>query len=194
MQRSGRTSRRSESQRLRGIRQGAPWKEWCRSWAIDSIRNHTRRHFPVQNVAKATYREILERRAAENEVHFANGVSTAITPMAFLESVMVKSYETLADSDTKVDVNTGMLAAGQLQALIESRANGFSMLETRVQMNRFIEAVRSTVPQSMWAEISRKLDQVGKSPSRWRRRTNDDEVFDPDDDPLDADDFDDLGD
>lgn len=30
---------------------------------IDSIRNHTARHFPVQNIAKATYREILERRA-----------------------------------------------------------------------------------------------------------------------------------
>jgi DNA integrity scanning protein DisA with diadenylate cyclase activity len=32
---------------------------------IDSIRNHTARHFPVQQVARATYREILERRAKE---------------------------------------------------------------------------------------------------------------------------------
>ncbi len=30
---------------------------------IDSIRQHTKRHFPVQNVAKATYRAILEQRA-----------------------------------------------------------------------------------------------------------------------------------
>ena len=28
---------------------------------IDSIRNHCVRHFPVQQVARATYREILER-------------------------------------------------------------------------------------------------------------------------------------
>ena len=34
----------------------------------DSIRRHAERHFPVQNVAKATYREILERRAKENSV------------------------------------------------------------------------------------------------------------------------------
>ena len=88
---------------------------------IDSIRNHTARHFPVQNVAKATYREILERRAQENGVDFVKGVATAITPMAFYETVMVKGYETLVDSDTKVDVNTGMIAAGRLQALIESR-------------------------------------------------------------------------
>ena len=37
---------------------------------IDSIRNHTVRHFPVQNVAKATYRRIPERRAQENGVDF----------------------------------------------------------------------------------------------------------------------------
>ena len=32
---------------------------------IDSIRDHATRHFPVQQVARATYREILERRAKE---------------------------------------------------------------------------------------------------------------------------------
>ena len=58
---------------------------------IDSIRNHCGRHFPVQNVAQATYREILERRAQENHVDFVEGVATALTPMAFFETVMVKS-------------------------------------------------------------------------------------------------------
>ena len=61
---------------------------------IDSIRNRSTRHFPVQNVAKATYRRILERRAQENGVDFVTGVATAITPMAFYETVMVKGYET----------------------------------------------------------------------------------------------------
>jgi hypothetical protein len=37
---------------------------------IDSIRNHTSRHFPVQQIARATYREILERRAEQNQVDF----------------------------------------------------------------------------------------------------------------------------
>ena len=60
---------------------------------IDSIRNHSARHFPVQNVARATYRAILERRATENGVDFVEGVTTAITPMALYESVMVKGYE-----------------------------------------------------------------------------------------------------
>ena len=91
---------------------------------IDSVRNHCGRHFPVQSVAKATYRDILERRAGENRIDFIEGVATVLTPIAFFETVMVKSYETLVDSDTKVDVNTGMVAAGRLQAVIDDTDRG----------------------------------------------------------------------
>ena len=73
----------------------------CDRVTIDSVRNHCARHFPVQSVAKATYRDILERRAGENRIDFIEGVATAITPIAFFETVMVKSYETLVDSDTR---------------------------------------------------------------------------------------------
>ena len=125
---------------------------------IDSIRNHTTRHFPVQNVAKATYRRILERRAQENGVDFVKGVATAITPLAFLETVMVKGYETLVDSDTKVDVNAGIIAAGRLQALIESRASGTRIADLMVQTDHIIDAIHSTVPEELWPEILRKID------------------------------------
>ncbi len=112
----------------------------------------------MQNIAKPTYREILERRAKENGVDFVNGVATAITPMAFFETVMAKGYETLVDSDTKVDVNTGMIAAGRLQALMDSRASGTSMVDMWVKMNRIINAIHSTVPEELWPEILCKLD------------------------------------
>jgi hypothetical protein len=62
---------------------------------LDSIRTHCGRHFPVQHFAIATYREILERRPRENQAEFVEGVATALTPIAFLETVLVKSYETL---------------------------------------------------------------------------------------------------
>jgi hypothetical protein len=125
---------------------------------IDSIRNHTARHFPVQNVAKATYRRILEQRAQENGPDFINGVTTAITPMAFFETVMAKGYGTLVDPDTKVDVNTAMIAAGRLQALIDSRAGGTRITDLRVQMGRIIDAIHSSVPEELWPEILRKID------------------------------------
>jgi hypothetical protein len=102
----------------------------------------------VQNAARVTYREILERRAQENGIDFINGVATGLTPMAFYETVMVKGYETLLDPDAKVDVTTGMIAAGRLQALIESRASGTGMADMLVQINLVINAVKSTVPEN----------------------------------------------
>src|SRR4029077_20117844 len=89
----------------------------CDGVTVDSIRNHCGRHFPVQNVAKATYREILERRAKENSVDFIEGVATAITPLAFLETVMVKGYQTLVDEDTTVSHRDGMEAALKLNEI-----------------------------------------------------------------------------
>ena len=74
-------------------------------------------------VAKGTYRDILERRARENAVDFVEGVATALTPTAFFETFMVKSYKTLGDSYTRVDVNTGIVAASRPQAVIGSRVD-----------------------------------------------------------------------
>ena len=150
------------------------------------IRNHCGRHFPVQNVAKATYREILERRAQENGVDFAEGVATAITPLAFLETVMVKSYETLVDSDTKVDVNTGIVAAGRLQSVIDSRDFDHELLVMKVQMAAICAAVKSTVPQSMWGEIIEKLDEAEQHSEVLDVEEG---AFDDDDEPFDPTEF-----
>jgi hypothetical protein len=125
---------------------------------IDSIRNHTARHFPVQNVAQATYRRILERRAQENAVDFVAGVATALTPAAYFETVMAKGYATLVDPDTKVDVSTGMIAASRLQAMIESRASGTSVAQLIAQLDRIIRAIHDTVPEELWDEILDKID------------------------------------
>jgi hypothetical protein len=100
----------------------------------------------------------LKRRVRENQIDFIEGVATALTPLAFLETVMVKSYETLVDSDTKVDVNTGIIAVGRLKSLIDSRDYSHDLLVMKVQMDQICDAVKSTVPQEMWGEIIEKLD------------------------------------
>jgi hypothetical protein len=153
---------------------------------IDSIRQHTKRHFPVQNAARATYRAILEQRAKENGVDFVNGVATAITPIAFFETVMVKSYETLVDSNTKVDVNTGMVAAGRLQSLIDSRDYDHELLMMKVQLAAICDAVKSTVPQEMWGEIIEKLD---KAEQHSEALDVGEGAFDDDDEPFDPTEF-----
>jgi hypothetical protein len=150
---------------------------------IDSIRNHTMRHFPVQNLAKATYREILERRAREANVDFANGIATALTPISYLETVMVKGYETLVDPDTKVDVNTGLAAAVKLQAYTDARSEQADIAEVIAKQNRIIAAVQEFVPQEDMAAFLARLDgnpAPGITGPPADREITEVEEFDPD--------------
>ena len=138
---------------------------------VHSVRNHADRHFPVQNAAKAVYREILERSARENAVDFVNGVATAVSPAAFFEAVMVRAWETLVDQNAAIDANMGMVAASKLQALVESRAGETSLAEIIVKMNRVIEAVRTTVPSRCGRRSGASSRATTSPPSRWRKRT-----------------------
>ena len=164
----------------------------CDRVTVDSIRNHCGRHFPVQNVAKATYREILERRAKANGVDFVKGVATAITPWAFYEVVMAKSYETLVDSDTKVDVHTGILAAGRLQSLMDSGDDVRELLVMKVQLSVICNAVKSIVPEEMWGGIIEKIEEFEQQhPEALDVGTDsfDDDDDDDDDEPFDPTEF-----
>ena len=94
-----------------------------------------------------------------------------------------ESDETLVDSDTKVDVNTGIMAAGRLQSLADSRDYDHELLLMKVQMAAICAAVKSTVPQSMWGEIIEKLDEAEQRSEvldvEEGASDDDDEPFDP---------------
>lgn len=149
----------------------------CDRVSVDSVRNHAARHFPVQNLAQATYREILKQRAQQNQIDIADGLATALTPMAFMEAVMAKSFATLAQSDTEVAVETGLRAAHRLQAVLDAHASAPDFAEIRLAVSKITEAVRSTVPESMWGEITAKLTDPVHPRS--------DDQFDVDDDDED---------
>ena len=124
---------------------------------IDSIRNHANRHFPVQQVARATYREILERRAKENSVDFIEGVATAITPLAFLETVMVKRYQTLVDEVTTVSYRDGMEAALKLNEIARKDEGAMDRARILADMGRIIEVMRTFIPSERWPEVQAAL-------------------------------------
>lgn len=132
---------------------------------IDSIRNHCGRHFPVQQVAGSIYREIVERRAREAQVDFVEGVATALTPLAFYEVTMAKAYRVLVDDGTEVTIEMGLRAAEKLQAALNGHQQTTDVNDVLVKLERIIEAVRSTVPKSMWGEIVRKLDRAEQHPA-----------------------------
>jgi hypothetical protein len=124
---------------------------------IDSIRNHTARHFPIQNVARAAYREILERRAKENSVDFIEGVATAITPLAVLETVMVKGYQTLVDEHTSVSYRDAMEAALKLNEIARKDEGAMDRARMLADMGRIIEVVRTFIPAERWPDVQAAL-------------------------------------
>jgi len=111
---------------------------------IDSVRNHCERHFPVQQTARAVYRDILERRAQENQIDFVKGVATALLPVTFFEVAMNKAFQTLVDDHTEVD----------------QREKGTNVLELKVALDQIGQAVRAVVPEEMWDEIIEKLEEL----------------------------------
>ena len=135
------------------------------------FRTHATKHFPVQSVAKATYRDIVERRAQENRIDFIEGVATALTPLAFFEVVMAKAFRAVVDDGTEVSVETGLRAAEKLQSVLDGRERGTDILEMKVQLYQIGQAVRSVVPESMWAAIIAKLEELeqGFAGARCRR-------------------------
>jgi hypothetical protein len=149
---------------------------------VDSVRNHCERHFPVQNVARATYRAILERRAQENGVDFVEGVATALLPVTFFEVAMNKAFRRLVDDDAEVSIDTGLRAAEKLQAVLDKRDHGDDIAELRLQVYRISNAVKAVVPQEMWGAIVEKLDQPQQDPETLDAETedfDDDEPYDP---------------
>jgi hypothetical protein len=127
---------------------------------VDSIRTHTTKHFPVQQAARATYRDIVERRARENHLDFIEGVATALTPLAFYEVAMNKAFCALVDDHTEVSVETGLRAAEKLQSVLDGRERDTNVLELKVALDRVGQAVRAVVPQPMWSAIIEKLDEL----------------------------------
>ena len=136
----------------------------------------------MQQTAHATYRKILERRARENQVDFVDGVAIALTPIAFYEVVMNKAFRTLVDDRTEVSVETGLRAAEKLQSVLDGRQRGADVLELKVQLCQIGEAVRAVVPQSMWAAIVEKLEELEQHPEALdvgMDSFDDDDPYDP---------------
>jgi hypothetical protein len=135
--------------------------------SLDSVRNHAHRHFPVQNATHATYREIVERRAAEIGIDFINGVATAITPKAYYEALVVKAFQHLVQDDIQVTPETGLKAAEKLQRALGEGDPEAELRAMRVQIGQLQQAVKAVVPESMWAEIRASIaDAYRVQPSR----------------------------
>lgn len=132
--------------------------------SADSVRRHADRHFPVQHVAGATYREIIERRAREQQLDLEEGVRTALTPLAYFEAVMQRAFENLVSGSADASIQAGLSAASHLQEAAAGSSDGLEIARVMVQMDQVIRAVRETVPEEMWPLIAERLTDEDNHP------------------------------
>ena len=153
---------------------------------VDSVRTHTTKHFPVQKTAHATYREILERRARENQVDFVEGVAIALTPMAFYEVAMTKAFRTLVDDGIEVSVETGLRAAEKLQSVLDGRERGSDDPRAEGPAGPDPRGGQIHGATGVVGGDHREDRGAGAAPGGARRRHD---SFDDDDDPYDPTEF-----
>ena len=100
---------------------------------------------------------------------------------------MAKAFRTLVDDGTEVRVETGLRAAEKLQSVLDRRERGTEVLELKVQLGNISKAVRSVVPQEMWAAIVEELEEFEQHPEALD--VGMDCVGDADDEPYDPTEF-----
>ena len=167
----------------------------------DSIQRHAKRHFNIAEPAKAMYRDMMERRAAEYEQQQREagitGIVNLITAFGFLDVVAHKGYETLIDENTRVPVQQGMDAVIKLHEMTKMTAREQENAELRQQLSLIQSAVKEVVPKEYWDDIiSRIEDAEGRYISSVVDAEVVEEEYAEDDEPfapmIESDDDDDL--
>lgn len=107
---------------------------------------HRREHFNVDEPAMAIYREIMERRAEEASKDHINGIGHAITPLAVMETVLVKGYARTMKEDTEVSIKEMVDTAAKLHDITSREAGTKKMADLVYKMDRIIQAAQEFVP------------------------------------------------
>lgn len=125
---------------------------------INSIGHHARNHFPLEEAANAVYRKLVEKRAAEVEKDFVEGVGGAVTALGFLDVVIQKGFENLVKDDVTVGVDTAVRAAKELAAIeAQQDQDDTDIADIMTKMNQVIEAVREEADPETWERIVNRL-------------------------------------
>ena len=73
----------------------------------DSLQTHRTRHLDLQVGASSVWRRMLEDRVAADADDYAAGVVSLITPRAYLEVLLAKSYTNLVEESAEVGCGRG---------------------------------------------------------------------------------------
>lgn len=125
-----------------------------------SLRNHSERHFNLQDPTSAARRRILERRKSQVGDEIAEAAASLLTGMAYLDIVAQKGFENLVDEDTVVDYETGLKAQLKLEEMQRDGAVEEQIAQMRRDVSVLQQAVRDVVPPALMAQIADRIDEL----------------------------------
>ena len=132
----------------------------CDRVTIDSVRTHTTKHFPVQS--RPSHLPGDPRTAGKREpTRLRRGRRHRDHADCVLRGHDEQASAPLS-TRTEVDVKTG-LAAEKLQSLLDGRERGPTS-STEGPVGPDLRRGRPVVPQSMWAAIIEKLEELEQHP------------------------------
>lgn len=126
-----------------------------------SLRNHQKKHLPYDSYA---IREIIEKRAGQQQKDFIAGTGTLLDPASYAEAMMIKGMQSLVHPATLVSPADGLAAAKTLYAITQNEEQDVNAVEAVGQLNRVIGAVRAVVPEEYWKAIVAYLNATEEGP------------------------------
>jgi len=126
------------------------------------VRNHARFHFDITSPAQAVYRRMMEKRAAEDEQDWVDGVGSIVTALGFLEVVGQKGFETLMQPETIVPVELGMSAMIKLHDMTQRGSTDRELAELRRKVSLLGAAVRDVIPEELWPSILGRMEELSQ--------------------------------
>lgn len=155
---------------------------------INNLREHRKRHFNAQSQANVTYRAIVEQRARELNLDYERAVGTAVTHLAYLDTMIVKGYQTLVSEDTVVSYRDGLDAVMKRNELTRKDAGAVEQARMMAEMDRVIAVVKEVCTPEQLAIMGARLNGDKPAPMPVTVHRVADDPYDPDEDHDDFDD------
>jgi hypothetical protein len=145
---------------------------------FNSVYTHGNRHLPATSAA---VRKAIEERSARLNRDFVEGTENLVDEYVFADVMVKKAFEQLSAEGAQVSARDGLEAAKFLHQMKIGESEGSTLTSVLAQLSQIIEAVRTTVPESMYETILEKLDNKETQPviEAVPEVNHDDDEYDP---------------
>lgn len=122
-----------------------------------SLYNHRKQHFNIQQPAYAIWRTVQEQHQAIYQQDWETGVGGILNVMVYLQTMMMRGYESLVNPKVPVTPDQGAWAALKLDALMARNEDQYDRAQQLAEMGRIVEVVRAFVPNDDWPKVQAVL-------------------------------------